>query len=370
MKRSTERLLTTHTGSLARPASLRSVTGDDYEPALRSAVREVVRRQVEAGIDVVSDGEMSKPSYATYIAERASGFEGQAAPQPPGPEAWDFPEWGEFMAARAGVWPALPACNGEIRRTDTTSVGRDIANLAQAAAGAGAAEAFMTAASPGVISMFLENHYYPTHEAYLEALSEVMRQEYEEIHQSGLTLQIDCPDLATGRHSQYPGLEFADWKKVIRGHVEAINAATSAIPADAMRLHLCWGNYQGPHTHDVPLREILDIELQARPAALSFEAANPRHEHEWTVFQDVKLPDGKVLIPGVIDSTTNYVEHPELVAQRLVRFAKLVGRERVIGGTDCGFGTFAAFSWVLPSVAYAKLRALAEGAEIASRQLW
>jgi 5-methyltetrahydropteroyltriglutamate--homocysteine methyltransferase len=274
------------------------------------------------------------------------------------------------MAARAGHWPALPACSGEIRRTDTVSAGRDIANLTGAAAEAGATEAFMTTASPGVIAMFLENQHYPSHDAYLAALSEVMRQEYEQIHRAGLTLQIDCPDLAAGRHQQYAGLDLDEWKKVIEGHVEAINAATSAIPADAMRLHLCWGNYSGPHNHDVPLREILGIVLRARPAALSFEAANPRHEHEWTVFQDVKLPDGKVLIPGVIDSTSNYVEHPELVAQRIGRYAGLVGRENVIAGTDCGFGTFAAFSWVLPSIAYAKLRARADGAAIASGRLW
>jgi 5-methyltetrahydropteroyltriglutamate--homocysteine methyltransferase len=370
MKRSSERLLTTHTGSLPRPAALREADTDGYDEALRNAVDEVVRLQVEAGIDIVSDGEMSKPSYSTYITERASGFGGQGAALSRQLDAEEFPEWGAQLAAAVAEAIPTPACIGEVRRTDSDSVGRDVANLTSAVAGAGAVEGFMTAASPGVITLFLENQHYPSHDAYLEALADVMREEYEAIHRSGLILQIDCPDLAVGHHVQFPDLELGDWKRVIGGHIEAVNAATRNIPPEAMRIHLCWGNYEGPHNHDVALREILEVVFEARPAAISFEAANPRHEHEWRVFQEIKLPDDKLIIPGVIDSTTNYVEHPELVAERLVRFANLVGRERVIAGTDCGFATFADFVPVFPSIAYAKLRALADGAQLASRQLW
>jgi 5-methyltetrahydropteroyltriglutamate--homocysteine methyltransferase len=370
MKRSTERLLTTHTGSLPRPAALREAAGGDgYEPALTDAVAEVVRRQVQAGVDIVSDGEMSKPSYATYITERASGFGGQGAALSRQLDAEDFPEWGAELGAAVAEAIPTPACIGQVRRTDSTSVHRDIANLTTAVAGAGAGEGFMTAASPGVITLFLENQHYPSHDAYLQDLAEVMREEYEAIHASGLILQIDCPDLAVGRHVQFPDLELSDWKRRIEGHVAAVNAATERIPAEQMRIHLCWGNYEGPHNHDVALAQILPIVLGARPAAISFEAANPRHEHEWQVFEEIELPDDKLIIPGVIDSTTNYVEHPELVAQRLERFAKLVGSERVIAGTDCGFATFADFVPVFEDIAYAKLRSLADGAELATRRL-
>jgi 5-methyltetrahydropteroyltriglutamate--homocysteine methyltransferase len=371
LKRSVDRLLTTHTGSLPRPSSLREATDEGRASALSAAVAEVVRLQVGAGIDLVSDGEMSKPSYATYVSERASGFGGQGrgiATQQS--DVADFPDWGGvILAATSAALPPI-ACIGEVSWTDIESVERDTANLIAAAEDAGAVAGFMTSASPGVITMFLENQHYPSHEAYLEALVDVMKSEYDAIHRSGLTLQIDCPDLAAGRHVQFPTLSIEEWKRTVELHVEALNAATRDIPADAMRIHLCWGNYEGPHNHDVPLREILEIVFRARPAAISFEAANPRHEHEWQVFEDVRLPEDKVIIPGVIDSTTNYVEHPELVAQRLVRFAELVGRERVIGGTDCGFATFAEFTPVFPSVAYAKLASLAEGAKLASSRLW
>jgi 5-methyltetrahydropteroyltriglutamate--homocysteine methyltransferase len=371
MLRSTERLLTTHTGSLPRPAGLRDTTGAIDDAALRAAVRAVVGHQVEAGIDIVSDGEMSKPSYATYIAERTSGFGGQVEGlRSRQLDAEDFPDWSAALdAALADALPT-PACIGEVRRTDDSSVERDITNLTDAVQETGAREGFMTAASPGVITTFLQNQYYPSHDAYLEALSGVMREEYEAIHRAGLTLQIDCPDLAAGRHISFADLEPDDWRARIRGHIEAVNVATQDIPPEAMRMHLCWGNYEGPHNHDVPLREILDMVFEARPSAVSFEAANPRHEHEWTVFRDVRLPDDKVIIPGVIDSTTNYVEHPQLVAQRLVRFAELVGRERVIGGSDCGFATFAAFTPVFPSIVYAKLASLSQGAELATQELW
>ena len=370
MKRSSDRLLTTHTGSLPRPPTLRAATGNEYEVALRDAIFEVVCLQVQAGIDIVSDGELSKPSYSTYITERASGFGVGEGRRKLSSDAVDFPEWGDQEAIAVADALSTPACIGEVRRTDSTSVQRDIANLAAAIEDPPVVEGFVTAASPGIITMFMENQYYPSHDAYLEALVEVMREEYNAIHQSGLILQIDCPDLAVGRHAQFPELELGEWKHVIEGHVEAINAATRDIPAQSIRLHICWGNYEGPHNHDVPLQEILPIVLKARPEAISFEGANPRHEHEWQVFDDVPLPEDKIIIPGVIDSTTNFVEHPELVAQRLIRYAKLVGRERVIGGTDCGFATFADLTPVLPSIAYAKLHSLAEGAELASRRLW
>ena len=369
MKRSTERLVTTHTGSLPRPEALGEALRDGNEEALSNAVSEVVRRQVEAGIDVVSDGEMSKPTYATYIAERSSGFGGQGSGYGSAADARDFPEWAQARLATAQPI-ATPACIGQVRRTDTESVVRDVTNLKAAAAEAGAVDCFMTAASPGVISHFLENQYYPSHDDYLQALSEVMRSEYEAIHRAGVTLQLDCPDLAGGRHTSFGDRSLDEFKSAIHHHIEVLNEATSNIPPEDMRMHLCWGNYEGPHNHDVPLREILQIVLKARPAAISFEAANPRHEHEYSVFNEISLPDDKVIIPGVIDSTTNYIEHPELVAQRLLRFVEIVGPERVIGGTDCGFATFSSLVPVFPSIVYAKLASLAEGARLASQKIW
>ena len=369
--RSTERILTTHTGSLPRPPELKDAAAAGDDSALRDAVGTVVRLQTEAGIDIVNDGEMSKPDYATYLAERASGFGTESvAFRAPLCDAIDHPEWGRALAATMGARESR-ACVAEVTRTDVASVHRDIANLTAAAGAAGAVGTFLTAASPGVITQFLPNRYYPTEQSYLEALVEAMRPEYLAIHEAGITLQLDCPDLtAKGRRSEFEQTDLHAWKGIMASHIEALNAATADIPPEAMRMHLCWGNYEGPHTHDLPLREIIKIIFTARPALLSFEAANPRHEHEWRVFEDVKVPEDKVLIPGAIDSTTNYVEHPELVAQRLVRFAKLVGRERVIAGTDCGFATFANVVPVFPTVAYAKLRSLAQGAELASRELW
>jgi 5-methyltetrahydropteroyltriglutamate--homocysteine methyltransferase len=369
--RSTERLLTTHTGSLPRPPELTVGDNADRDRALRDAVATVVRLQTEVGIDLVNDGEVSKPDYATYLTERASGFGTEAVRfRAPLCDALDHPEWGRALAASMGARESR-ACVAEVVRTDVESVHRDIANLTSAADATGAVGTFLTAASPGVITQFLPNQYYATEEAYLEALIEAMRPEYQAIHEAGITLQLDCPDLtAKGRRSELARVSLSDWKRTMASHIEALNEATAGIPPEAMRLHLCWGNIEGPHTHDLPLRDIIEIVLTARPAYLSFEAANPRHEHEWTVFEDVQLPDGKVLIPGVIDSTTNFVEHPELVAQRLLRFASIVGRERVIAGTDCGFATFAKIPIVFPSIVYAKLKSLAEGADLASRQLW
>jgi 5-methyltetrahydropteroyltriglutamate--homocysteine methyltransferase len=267
-----------------------------------------------------------------------------------------------------GPAAATPACVGPVSYRDLDAVRTDIANLKAALESAAVDGAFMSAASPGVITLFLENQHYPSHEAYLFALADAMKSEYDEIHRAGIVLQLDCPDLAASRHSYGESLE--EFRRRAALHIEALNHATRDIPPGAMRLHLCWGNYEGPHNHDVALRDIIDLAVNARPAALSFEAANPRHAHEWTVFEDVKLPDGKVLVPGVLDSTTNYVEHPELVAQRLVRYAELVGRDNVIAGSDCGFATFATTLRVHPTVTWAKLRAMADGARIASERLW
>jgi 5-methyltetrahydropteroyltriglutamate--homocysteine methyltransferase len=374
MRRSTEQILTTHTGSLPRPRGLTEelaerdrtgATSDGFTARVRDAVADVVRRQVEAGVAVVNDGEASKIGYSTYVKERIDGFGGEGAGGAPPPDVDDFPD---FWASRADGDRRLAACTGPLRYRDTDAVRTDIANLKAAAEAAGAEEAFMTAASPGVIALFLENRHYPTHEDYVAALADAMKVEYDEIHRAGLVLQLDCPDLAAARHRDGETLDA--FRERVALHLEAIAHATRDIPPDAMRLHVCWGNYEGPHSRDVPLADIIDLLLKARPAGLSFEAANPRHAHEWTVFEDRPLPDGKVLIPGVLDSTTNYVEHPELVAQRIVRYAELVGRENVIAGTDCGFASFAETPSVYPTVTWAKLRALSDGARIASERLW
>jgi 5-methyltetrahydropteroyltriglutamate--homocysteine methyltransferase len=365
MKTSTERILTTHTGSLPRPASL---TDRHDQQAVRAAVSETVRRQVDAGVDIVNDGEVSKPSYATYVTERLSGFEGEPIPfQMREFEA--FPEFAARMFADPDTASILsnPSCNGPVAYLDTSLVQADIANLR--AAGDGATETFMSAASPGVIDMFMPNRYYPSTEEYLFALADAMKTEYDAIHQAGLVLQLDCPDLAC-EWSIGPEVSKEEFRRVVAQRLEAIDHATRDIPPDRIRLHLCWGNYEGPHNIDVPLADIIDLVLAARPTAVSFEAANPRHEHEWKVFEEVKLPDGKVVIPGVLDSTTNYIEHPELVAQRLIRYGKVVGRENVIAGSDCGFATFAAFVPIDPAITWAKLAAMAEGARLASQELW
>jgi 5-methyltetrahydropteroyltriglutamate--homocysteine methyltransferase len=376
MKRSTERILTTHTGSLPRPPALmealqRRDRGESNGSALagqvREAVREIVGRQADAGVTVVNDGEASKIGYSTYVKERLEGFGGEGGLAGLPADLAEFPEYMERVMG--GLDFAMPACIGPVAYRDLDAVRTDIANLKDAVATAGVEDAFMTAASPGVISVFLQNRYYPSHEEYIAALADVMKAEYDEIHRSGLVLQLDCPDLAMTRHMQ-PDESLDDFRRRARLHVEAINHATRDIPPEDMRMHLCWGNYEGPHNYDMALGDIIDIVFEARPAAISFEAANPRHEHEWTVFQDVELPEGKVLIPGVLDSTTNYIEHPELVAQRIVRYADLVGRENVIAGSDCGFATFASFLAIDPGITWAKLRALGDGAEMASARLW
>jgi 5-methyltetrahydropteroyltriglutamate--homocysteine methyltransferase len=378
MKRSTERILTTHTGSLPRPRDLTAIlqamdAGTAPEPAafearVRRAIADVVRRQVDAGVDVVNDGEQGKVGYSTYVRHRLTGFDGEK--DVPMRADWaDFPEAAERLGRSSAV--ARPSCNGPIDWKDRTAVQKDVANLRAALDGVQPAEAFMTAASPGVIAHFLRNEHYPSRDAYLARLVDVMKEEYDAIHRAGFVLQIDCPDLAMGRHLAFPDLSNAEFLKIAEANVEALNHALRDIPADRLRLHLCWGNYEGPHHRDIPLREILRVALKARPQALSFEGANPRHEHEWIVFREVRLPDDRVIIPGVLDSTTNFIEHPELVAQRLVRYAEIVGRERVIAGTDCGFATFARSNLqVEPEIAWAKLKSMAEGARLASARLW
>ena len=327
----------------------------------------MVRRQADAGVTVVNDGEAGKIGYSTYVKERLAGFGGTGGLTGMPADMIEFPE---FMQRVMGDLDfEMPACIGPVRYKDLDAVRADIANLKAALDGADVEDAFMSAASPGVIAVFLQNQHYDSHEDYVFALSEAMKPEYDEIHRAGIVLQVDCPDLAMTRQMMMDETleEFRDRARV---NVEALNRATADIPPEDMRLHLCWGNYEGPHHHDVALRDIIDIVFEARPAAISFEAANPRHEHEWNVFEDVELPEGKILIPGVLDSTTNYIEHPELIAQRLVRYGRLVGPENVMAGSDCGFATFASFLTVDPGITWAKLRAMAEGAELASKELY
>jgi 5-methyltetrahydropteroyltriglutamate--homocysteine methyltransferase len=378
--RSTERFLTTHTGSLPRPADLvrtmfAKEEGVPVDPAalqvqIREAVAAVVDKQLAAGVDIVNDGEMSKPSYATYVKDRLAGFGGESRPLVY-QDLVDYPDFAKRVFGDPGrSRRRTPGCNGPIAVRDRTAAAIDVGNLKDALARAGAHEAFLSAASPGVVSLFFHNGHYPTEEAYLFAIAEAMRQEYETVAAAGFVLQIDCPDLAMGRHIQYADLTVAEFRKKMRLHIEALNQALANIPANRLRLHLCWGNYEGPHHCDVPLVDIIETVFLAKPCGLSFEAANPRHAHEWTVFEQVKLPEGKMLIPGVIESKTNFIEHPELVAQRIERFARLVGRENVIAGSDCGYGTWVGQAAVDPGVVWAKLASLAEGARLATRQFW
>ncbi len=380
MKRSTERFLTTHTGSLPRPDDLvrmmfakeEGVPVDQAVLAarIRSAVAEIVRKQAETSIDVINDGEVSKPSYATYIKDRLSGF-GGTSQSLQYEDLVGFPELAKRVFGDPGRSRRKnPACNGPISVYDAEAARADAENLKAALGQLKAEEAFLTAASPGVISLFFRNDHYGSREAYLHAIADAMRHEYETVAKAGFVLQVDCPDLAMGRHIQFAGLSLAEFRKMARLHIEALNHALANIPPDQLRLHLCWGNYEGPHHYDVPLADIIDLVFEARPSGISFEAANPRHAHEWKLFERVKLPNGKVLIPGVLDSKTNYVEHPELVAQRISHYAKLVGRENVIAGTDCGFGTWVGQAAVDPGVVWAKMASMTEGARLASREFW
>jgi 5-methyltetrahydropteroyltriglutamate--homocysteine methyltransferase len=380
MQRSIERFLTTHTGSLPRPEALVRmmyakeegvpVDSDQLAARVRAAVAEVVDKQVAAGVDIVNDGEMSKPSYATYIKDRLDGFGGTG-------NTFVYQDLVEFpnLAKRVFGDPGrsrrkTPACNAAISVRDAAAAATDVENLKAAVAGKKVGGVFMSAASPGVISLFFRNDHYPSQERYLEAIAEAMRDEYETVARAGVVLQLDCPDLAMGRHIQYAHLSLAEFRKRAALHVEAMNHALRNIPPEQLRIHLCWGNYEGPHHCDVALADIIDIVLKARPCAISLEAANPRHAHEWVLFERVKLPEGKLLIPGVIESKSNFIEHPELIAQRIGRYAKLVGRENVIAGSDCGYGTWVGQAAVDPDVVWAKMAAMAEGARLASREFW
>lgn len=380
MKRSTDRILTTHVGSLPRPQEVVDLLfeqdrGEDYDEArfdevMRRAVGDVVNRQVKEGIDVVSDGEMSKISYATYIRHRLTGFEGDSA-RPTPQDLDDFPEYRDRLVKMgASATYRRPVCKGPIKVRDLTPVEKDIAHMKEAMAKAKAGEGFMNAVSPGTIAVFQPNEYYPSHEAYLEALANAMREEYEMIVKSGLLLQLDCPDLAMGRHSRFKTLSDEEFLGYAELQVEALNHALANVPADRVRMHVCWGNYEGSHVNDMSCTKIFPIVIKAKPMALLVEGANPRHEHEWEAWTRIKLPADKILIPGVIASSINYVEHPEVVAQRLLRYAEVVGRDRIMAGSDCGFGTFAGFGPVFPAFAWMKFRALAEGARIASEKLW
>ena len=374
------RILTTHVGSLPRSQEVTDVLfGRERdeprdrahdEAVIREAVAEVVRRQTALGIDLVSDGEMSKISYATYIARRFAGFDGDT-PREPGQDLVEFPGLLRKLAERgATARYRRPRCVAAVSVRDTAPLAADVRNLRDAAAAAHPTATFMNSASPGVIALFQPNDYYRTQDEYLEALASALQSEYETIAAAGIILQIDAPDLAMGRHTMYRDRSLEEFERLAARHIEVLNHALRNVPAERVRMHVCWGNYEGPHHHDVPMERLLPIVLRAKPQGLLFEAANPRHAHEWAVFARARIPADKVLIPGVLATTSNYIEHPELVAERLQRFADIVGRERVIAGTDCGFGTFAGFGPVEPDIAWLKLASLVEGARLASRRLW
>jgi 5-methyltetrahydropteroyltriglutamate--homocysteine methyltransferase len=380
VKTSQDRILTTHVGSLPRPPELRAllVQKDRGEPCdeealarlTRQAVADIVRRQAAVGIDIVDDGEMSKPGYSTYIADRLTGFAGHE-PAKPRLDTRDHPNFLAAYERMTGTNVARRAvCVGPIAVKDREPLARDIANLSAALAQTPVTEGFMTAASPGLVPVFQNNSHYPTHEAYVEAVAAAMQEEYEAIVKAGFVLQLDAPDLAMAHHTSFQDLSEADFLKRAAFHIEVLNHALRNVPAEKSRIHICWGNYEGPHDHDIPFAKVAPILSRAKPMGLVVEAANPRHAHEWTVWQETKLPEDKVLVPGVIDTSTNYVEHPELIAERICRFADIVGRERVIAGTDCGFGTFAGYGKLDPDISFKKLAALAEGAAIASKRLW
>ena len=380
MKTSVDRILTTHVGSLPRSKAVTDgvFAKENAQPfdeqllakTIASAVDDVVAKQVEVGVDIVSDGEMSKISYATYIKDRITGFEGDSERTPPS-DLEEFPDFLKRQASSGGT-PSYkrPCCVAEIKVKNMQPLQEDLDNFSTAVKQHKPVEGFMNAASPGVIALFQPNHHYASHEAYLEALAEAMRFEYEAIVEAGFILQLDSPDLGLGRHMLFKGKPDAEYQRLASLHVEILNEALRNVPADKVRLHVCWGNYEGPHHHDAPMDLVLPIALKAKPQVLLFESSNPRHAHEWEVFANAVIPDDKILVPGVIDSTTNFIEHPRLVAQRIARFADIVGRERVIAGTDCGFSTFAGFGAVDEDIVYAKLASMAEGAAIVSKQLW
>lgn len=369
------KFLTTHVGSLPRPDSVCDVLQaredagappDDFEAVVAREVEAVVARQVEIGIDFVSDGEFSKIGYANYVKDRLTGFSGDS-PRIPGADLEDFPGFLKMLARwREGALPRpTPCCTGPISVKDRDQLDADTARLGAAVKKAGARGGFINAASPGVIALFQANEFYPDRSAYLEALANAMREEYRAIVEAGFYLQIDCPDLGMGRHTTFKHDDEATFLTSAHEQVEVLNAALEGLPPERLRIHICWGNYEGPHTRDIGLDKVLPVLLRAKPAIILFEAANPRHAHEWQVFKEIDLPEEKILAPGVLDSTSNYVEHPELVAERLLRFAEIVGPERVMAGSDCGFGTFAGDGLVDAEVCFAKLAAMVEGAELA-----
>jgi 5-methyltetrahydropteroyltriglutamate--homocysteine methyltransferase len=377
MSRSADRILTTHTGSLPRPDDLIRIMwakGDGIpvdEGALAtrvaSAVKEIVDKQVHAGVGIVNDGEMSKPSYATYVKDRLHGFGGDAVQSYHFADLVDYPRSARMVAENPGRQKrSAPACNAPISVKDESAAARDMENLVAAAASTGVTDIFSSAASPGVVTLFFGNQHYASDEEYLFAVAEAMRHEYEAIAAAGAFVQLDCPDLAMGRHSAYAGLDRDAFRKRIAMNIEALNHAVRNIPSDRLRMHLCWGNYPGPHHCDVPLADIIDLVWQAKPQTILFEAANPRHAHEWALFEKVRIPDDRILCPGVIEPQSNYIEHPELVAQRILRYANLVGRDRVMAGVDCGFSVHVGIQGIDPDVAFAKLASLAEGAALAA----
>jgi len=380
MKLSSERILTTHVGSLPRTGPVADLLlakelgapydAEEFRRVVRQATLDVVKRQAVLGIDVVSDGETAKIGYATYIKDRLSGFGGENTVKPHLDMA-PHPELRKRMTAFTGPQSFKRlCCVGPVALRDRQAAQTDIANFKAAIAAAKPIDAFMNAASPGIVASFQPNKFYSSHEQYIEAVANAMQPEYEAIAAAGFILQIDCPDLAMSRHTGFQELSEAQFLDRASLHVEVMNHALRNIPAAALRMHICWGNYEGPHDRDIDLQKIIAIVLQAKPQAISFEASNPRHAHEWTVWRDAKLPDHKVLLPGVLDTSTNFVEHPELVAQRIERFADIVGRERVLASTDCGFGSFAGYGKVDPDIAYKKLKSLVEGAALASKRLW
>jgi 5-methyltetrahydropteroyltriglutamate--homocysteine methyltransferase len=385
MKRSTNRILTTHTGSLPRPPDLIDMlrareTGQLYdaqamEKRVREAVSETVRAQADAGVDVVSDGEMGKPGFFQYVRNRLNGLEG-VNPQARVNFDQDFPGYNEWRMANRGfaggqgLMQGRPECIGPLSWKDKAALQADIDNFKAALGGVKVEEAFMPSVSIGIVAARMENRYYPSHEAYCEAIAGVMKDEYKAITDTGFVLQIDAPEMAIDRNLEFRDRPLADFRARLNLWVDALNHALEGIPEEQVRFHICWGNQEAPHTRDIPLSDVADIMLRVHAGAYSVEASNPRHAHEWRVWQDVKLPEGKTLIPGVIDSTTNFVEHPELVADRIETYAKIVGRENVIAGTDCGFGTSANANMVYPPIVYAKLKTMAEGARIATERLW
>jgi 5-methyltetrahydropteroyltriglutamate--homocysteine methyltransferase len=375
------KILTSHVGSLPRTQEVvdfifareneKPYDKASFDACMAAACSETVRKQVEAGIDIVSDGETSKISYATYVKDRYTGFSGDSPRNAPG-DLKLFPGFLKRLADDGGTPQyARPMCTGEVKSKGQGELEADIANLKSGMAKHGAKRAFMNAASPGVISLFLQNQHYATREAYLAALADAMKAEYETIVAAGIDLQLDCPDLALSRHMLFADLSDDEFVKIANMHVEALNHALRDIDPKHVRIHICWGNYEGPHVCDIDMDKVFGTLMRARARYVLFETSNPRHAHEWTVFRDRKseIPDDKILVPGVVDTTTNFVEHPELVSQRIKTFVDIVGAERVIAGSDCGFGTFAGFGAVDPDIAYAKLATLADGAALASARL-